>query len=56
MPLIPAIRPLNAMSSTAERPIRMPPSIAATGVKSVIVGSKGSSSPPREAVQEVAKL
>src|SRR6266702_3605716 len=31
MPLMPAIRPLNAISITAERPINAPPAIAAVG-------------------------
>src|SRR5690242_7600085 len=37
MPLTPAIRPFNAISSTAERPIRAPPAADAIGVKEVAV-------------------
>src|SRR5262249_59984241 len=33
IPLIPAMRPVNSMSSTAESPISTPPIAAETGVK-----------------------
>src|SRR5690606_24817114 len=36
IPVMPAMRPLKAMSRTAERPISAPPSSALMGVKSVI--------------------
>src|SRR5882724_11895475 len=37
MPLTPAIRPLTAISITADRPISAPPIVDATGVKEVTV-------------------
>src|SRR4029450_2352967 len=36
IPLIPAMRPVNSMSRTAESPIRTPPIAAETGVKLVM--------------------
>src|SRR5713226_7692834 len=36
MPLMPAIRPVNSISKTAERPIRPPPIAADTGAKFAI--------------------
>ena len=33
MPLMPAIRPVNSINKTAERPIRPPPIAADSGVK-----------------------
>jgi hypothetical protein len=37
MPLTPAIRPVNAISITAERPISAPPMADAIGVKDVVI-------------------
>ena len=37
MPLMPATRPLSAMSVTAATPIRAPPIVEAIGVNSVMV-------------------
>ncbi|SIO30723.1 hypothetical protein SAMN05443247_03754 [Bradyrhizobium erythrophlei] len=36
MPLMPAIRPVNSISSTAEKPIKPPPIAADIGVKSTM--------------------
>jgi hypothetical protein len=38
MPLMPAMRPWNSMSKTAERPITTPPSVDEMGVNSVGIG------------------
>jgi hypothetical protein len=37
MPLTPAIRPVNAIRRTAERPISAPPTADAIGVKDVVI-------------------
>jgi hypothetical protein len=39
MPLMPAIRPLNSISITAEMPISMPPIVEASGVNSVAIAT-----------------
>jgi hypothetical protein len=42
MPLIPAMRPLNAISITAATPIRTPPIVEASGVNCVIISLQAS--------------